>query len=143
MNPKDLFYPLLAALCYSTNPIFIKFGLRISNEPLLGACIGMVASTVAYVGYFLLSGQLRDLFTPPGWVTWYFVVAGLCSTLGMFSFFAAHQYIPASIVASLVATAPLVTMTLSHFALKGMERISRADMLGTVLIVAGVVLLVS
>jgi uncharacterized membrane protein len=143
MNLKDLFYPLLAALCYSTNPIFIKFGLRISNEPILGACIGMVASTIAYVSYFLLSGQLRDLFTLPSWVTWYFVVAGLCSTLGMFSFFAAHQYIPASIVAPLVATAPLATITLSHFLLKGMERISRADVLGTMLIVAGVVLLVS
>lgn len=143
MNLQDLLYPLLAAFCYSTNPIFIKFGLRISNEPILGACIGMVASTVAYVGYFLLSGQLRDLLTLPGWVAWYFVVAGLCSTLGMFSFFAAHQYIPASIVAPLVATAPLVTITCSHFALKGMERISRADVFGTVLIVAGVVLLVS
>lgn len=143
MNPKDVLYPLLAALCYSTNPIFIKFGLRISNEPLLGASIGMVASTVAYVGYFLLSGQLRELCTLPGWVTWYFVVAGLCSTLGMFSFFAAHQYIPASVVAPLVAAAPLVTMTLSHFTLKDVERISRADVLGTVLIVAGVVLLVS
>jgi uncharacterized membrane protein len=143
MNLKDLLYPLLAALCYSTNPIFVKFGLRISNEPILGACIGMVASTVAYVGYFLLSGQLRDLFTLPGWVTWYFIVSGLFSTLGMFSFFAANQYIPASVVAPLVATAPLVTITLSHFLLKGMERISRADVFGTTLIVAGVVLLVS
>jgi uncharacterized membrane protein len=143
MTPKDLFYPLLAALCYSTNPILIKFGLRISNEPLLGACIGMVASTVTYGGYFLLSGQMRELFGMPKWVMWCFIAAGLCSTLGVFSFFAAHQYIPASIVAPLTAAAPLVTVTLSHFTLKGEERVSCADALGTVLIVAGVILLVS
>lgn len=143
MTFRDLFYPLLAALCYSTNPILIKFGLRISNEPLLGACIGMTVSTVVYLGYFLVSGQGSALFGLPRWVSVYFGLAGLCSTLGVFAFFAAHQYIPASVVAPLTAAAPLVTVALSHFTLKGVERISTTDVAGTVLIVAGVVLLVS
>jgi len=143
MSLKDLLYPLLASLCYSTNPILVKLGLRISNEPLLGASIGMVASTVVYAVYFLLTGQGRDLVIVPRWVGWYFAVAGIFSTLGMFSFFAAHQYIPASVVAPLISAAPLVTLTLSHFALKGMERVTLADALGTVLIVAGVILLLS
>ena len=143
MKLEDLFYPLLASLCYSTNPILIKFGLRVSNEPLLGACIGMTASTIVYLVYFLLTGQFRELFAIPRWVGVYFIFAGLCSTLGVFSFFAAHQYIPAAVVAPLTAAAPLVTMTLSHFTLKGVERISTSDIIGTGLIVAGVVLLVS
>jgi DME family drug/metabolite transporter len=143
MSPKDLLYPLLAALCYSTNPILIKLGLRISNEPLLGACIGMVASTVVYAGYFLLTGQLRDLLAVPRWVGWYFVLAGVFSTLGMFSFFAAHQYIPAAVVAPLTSAAPLVTLTLSHFALRGVERVTRTDAVATLLIVCGVILLLS
>ncbi|MGE0822798.1 MAG: EamA family transporter [Candidatus Binatia bacterium] len=143
MTSRDLLYPLLAALCYSTNPILVKLGLRISNEPLLGAAIGMVASTVVYGAYFLLSGKVRDLRAVPGWVGWLFTVAGLCSTLGMFSFFAALQYIPATVVAPLVAVAPLVTLTLSHFLLHEVERITTMDVVGTVLIVLGVVLLVS
>ncbi len=143
MTFRDLIFPLLAALCYSTNPILIKFGLRISNEPLLGACIGMTASTVAYLGYFLLSGQVRSLFGLPLWVNVYFALAGVCSTLGVFSFFAAHEYIPASVVAPLTAAAPLITVALSHFTLKGEERVSVADAIGTVMIVLGVVLLVS
>lgn len=143
MTLRDLLYPLLASLCYSTNPILIKFGLRISNEPLLGACIGMIASSVVYLIYFFLTEQMRDLATLPRWVSGYFVFAGLCSTLGVFSFFAAHQYIPAAVVAPLTAAAPLVTMTLSHFTLKGVERISTADVAGTILIIGGVVLLVS
>jgi drug/metabolite transporter (DMT)-like permease len=143
MNFKDLLYPLLAALCYSTNPILVKLGLGISNEPLLGACIGMSASTVAYIGYFLMTGQMRELFTIPRWVGWYFALAGIFSTLGVFSFFAALQYIPAAVVAPLTAAAPLVTLTLSHFLLRGVERISTTDVASTVLIVIGVVLLVS
>jgi uncharacterized membrane protein len=143
MSLKDLIYPLLAALCYSTNPILVKLGLRISNEPLLGACIGMVASTVVYVLYFLLTGQRRDLFTLPRWVGWYFAIAGIFSTLGMFSFFAALQHVPAAVVAPLTSAAPLVTLTLSHFALRGVERVTPADAAGTVLIVLGVILLLS
>jgi len=143
MNLKDLTFPLLASLCYSTNPILIKFGLRISNEPLLGACIGMGASTVVYVAYFLMTGQTRELLSVPRWVGWYFALAGICSTLGLFAFFAAHQYIPAAVVAPLTSAAPLVTLTLSHFTLKGIEQVTTADVAGTVLIVTGVILLLS
>ncbi len=143
MKPRDLLYPLLAALCYSTNPVLVKMGLRISNEPILGASIGMLASTVVYVVYFFGTGQTRDLFRMPRWVGWYFALSGLFSTLGVFSFFAALQLIPAAVVAPLTAAAPLVTLTLSHFLLKEMEQVTRADIVGTVLIVLGVVVLVS
>jgi uncharacterized membrane protein len=143
MSFQDLLYPLLAALCYSTNPILVKLGLRISDEPLLGAGIGMVASTIAYMVYFLATGQGRDLLTIPRWVGWYFALAGICSTLGIFSFFAALQYVPAAVVAPLTSAAPLVTLILSHFTLRGVEHITRADVVGTVLIVLGVVLLLS
>ena len=143
MSLRDLFYLLLAALCYSTNPILVKLGLRISNEPLLGAGIGMGASTVVYVVYFLLTGQGRDLFAVPRWVGWYFALAGICSTLGVFSFFTALQYVPAAVVAPLTSAAPLVTLTLSHFTLKGVEHVTLVDAFGTALIVLGVILLLS
>jgi drug/metabolite transporter (DMT)-like permease len=42
----------------------------------------------------------------------------------------------------LTAAATLVTITLSHFLLKEMERITLYDIAGTVLIVVGIVLLV-
>ncbi len=142
MNPKDLLYPLLAALCYSTNPIMVKLGLQSSNEPLLGAAIGMSASTVVYLVYFLGAGRLQELFAIPRWVGWYFAASGLCSTLGVMSFFASLQYIPASVVAPLTGAAPLVTLTLSYFLLKEVEHITTADITGTLLIVLGVVLLV-
>ncbi len=141
MNTKDLLYPLLAAICYSTNPVMVKLGLRSSNEPLLGAAIGMTASTIVYLVYFLGAGRIRELFAVPQWVGWYFAASGLCSTLGVMSFFASLQYIPASVVAPLTGAAPLVTLTLSHFLLKEMEQVTRADVAGTVLIVVGIVVL--
>ncbi len=142
MNSKDLFYPLLAAICYSTNPIMVKLGLRSSNEPLLGAAIGMTASTVVYLVYFLGAGRTRELFAVPQWVGWYFAASGICPTLGIMSFFASLQYIPASVVAPLTGAAPLVTLALSHFLLKEVERVTFYDIVGTMLIVVGVVVLV-
>src|SRR4029077_11267506 len=96
---------------------------------------------IVYLVYFLGAGRGRELFAVPQWVGWYFAISGLCSTLGVFSFFAALQHIPAAVVAPLTAAAPLVTLTLSHFLLKEMERITSADVFGTMLIVLGVVLL--
>jgi drug/metabolite transporter (DMT)-like permease len=142
MNSKDLLYPLLAALCYSTNPVMVKLGLQSSNEPLLGAAIGMTASTIVYLIYFIGAGRMRELVAMPQWVGWCFAASGLCSTLGVMSFFASLQYIPASVVAPLTGAAPLVTIALSHFWLREMERVTFYDMVGTVLIVLGVILLV-
>ena len=81
MKTKDALYPLLAALCYGTNPILAKLGLHLSNEPLLGACIGIVASTIVYTTYFFLSGQGQDFVVLPRQAGWYFGLAGMVSTL--------------------------------------------------------------
>ena len=74
MNLKDAIYPLLAAVCYSTNPILAKLGLRISNEPLLGACIGMLASAVVYSVYFFWqrTGPAAVRHAPCGWLVFWF-----------------------------------------------------------------------
>ena len=142
MNLRDALYPLLAAVCYSTNPILAKLGLRISNEPLLGACIGMVASALVYIAYFFGSGQGRQLLAMPRAAGWYFGLAGLATTIAIFTMFGALQYLPAAIVAPLTSAAPLITLGLSHLVLHGIERVTRSDVIGTMLIVVGVIVLV-
>ncbi len=143
MKTKDVVYPLLAALCYGTNPILAKLGLHLSNEPLLGACIGIVASTIVYTAYFFLSGQGHDLVALPRQAGWYFGLAGMVSTLAIFSLFFALERLPASIVAPFISTVPLVTLILSYLILHDVGRVTRADVIGTILIVAGVVVVVS
>ena len=142
MNLKDAIYPLLAALCYSTNPVLAKLGLQISDEPLLGACIGLIASVAVYIMYFFGSGQGQQLLSMPRAAGWYFGLVGLATTIAIFSLFASLQYLPAAIVAPLTSAAPLITLLLSYLVLKDVERVTRSDIGGTVLIVIGVILLV-
>ena len=87
MRTSPLLYPFLAAFCYGMNPILAKLGLQSSNEPVLGACIGILAGLVVYAAYFFASGQAGQLCSLPRRAGVYFGLAGLASTLAIFSLF--------------------------------------------------------
>lgn len=143
MRTSGIIYPFLAAFCYGMNPIMAKLGVQSSNEPLLGACIGIVTSVVVYSAYFFVSGQAEQLNSLPRQAGVYFGLAGLTSTCAIFSLFSALEYLPAVVAAPFLSAVPLVTLLLSHLVLHDVERITKADVAGTVFIVGGVVLLVS
>ena len=143
MRTSTLLYPFLAAFCYGMNPILAKLGLQSSNEPVFGACIGILAGVVVYAAYFFASGQAGQLFSLPRRAGVYFGLAGLASTLAIFSLFFALEYLPAVVVAPLTSVVPLVTLVLSHLVLHDSERITKADVAGTIFIVGGIALLVS
>ena len=46
MRTNVIIYPFLAACFYGAHPIMAKLGLQLSNEPLFGACIGIVTGVV-------------------------------------------------------------------------------------------------
>ena len=69
------------------NPILAKLGLHLSNEPVLGACIGIVASAIVYTTYFFLSGPGHYLVALPRQAGWYFGLAGMVSTVAIFPCF--------------------------------------------------------
>lgn len=74
---------------------------------------------------------------------WYFGLAGMVSTLAIFSLFFARERLPASIVAPFISIVPLVTLILSYLILHDVGRVTRADVVGTILVVAGVAVVVS
>ena len=143
MRTIHILYPFLAAFCYGMNPILAKLGLQSSNEPLLGACISIIAGVVVYAAYFFASGRAGQLFTLPRRAGVYFGLAGLASTLAIFSLFFALEYLPAVVAQAFTSVVPLVTLVLSHLVLHDSERITKADVAGTIFIVGGIVLLVS
>jgi len=142
MKKIDILSPLLAALCYGTNPILVKKGLQISNEPILGASIGMVIGSISYLLYFCATEQIRDLLTINRKSFFFFSLAGISQSFAIFSFYLALRSQTAAVVAPLTATGPLITLLLSHFLLKEAERVTWRDGVGTVFIVLGVILII-
>ncbi|MBI4639717.1 MAG: EamA family transporter [Candidatus Tectomicrobia bacterium] len=142
MKKFDIVYPLLAALCYGTNPVLVKKGLQISNEPILGASIGAVIGSISYLLYFCATEQTRDLLTIKWRSFLLFSLAGISQAFAIFSFYLALKSQTAAVVAPLTATAPLITLLLSHFLLREAERVTWRDGVGTIFIVLGVVLII-
>jgi uncharacterized membrane protein len=71
---------------------------------------------------------------------YWFMLVGFCNGLGVLAMYAALNAGRVSVVSPLVATYPLVTLTLSAIFLRE-ERFGRRVLLGVALTVAGVVVL--
>lgn len=63
-------------------------------------------------------------------------------TIAIFSLFNSLQCLPAAIVAPLTSAAALITLVLWYIVLQDMERVTRPHIVGTLLIVVGVIIFV-
>lgn len=129
-------------LAWGISPIFIKLGLKGTGAAISGGFISFLAATVL-LGMTLIGRQRRtavDQLTP--------MAAGLFFSAGLFSFSAnlvrylALGLAPASVVTPLVATEPVFMMIFSFIFNRQLEVFSRPVIFGSILVVAGTILLV-
>lgn len=139
---KAVLLGLGCGLSWGVTPIFIKLGLKGTGAAIPGAFISFAAATVI-LGLSLMGRQRRvatGQLTAP--------VAGLFFGAGLFSFSAnlvrylALSLAPASVVTPLVATEPIFNMALAFIFNRKLEMFSRPVILGSILVVAGTILLV-
>ena len=131
-----------APLSFGLAFVFRKWGLERFDSSLVGAWVG---STSAFVGIMLLEAgrsrlgsRVKENFRSP---SWWFVGAGVTSTVALLSQFTAFRYLEAWVVGVLQATQALWTIGLSLIFLRQEERID-ASLVGSVaLVVSGVVLI--
>ncbi len=70
------------------------------------------------------------------------IMAGACSGGGVTLTYFALSLTEVIIAAPIIASAPLVTLVLAHLVLRGLERVTWQLVLGTLMIVGGIVLVV-
>ena len=125
-----------AALAWGTDAVLARQGLR-KVPPALGTFLSLCASLVVCLIALAISGPARY---PLQGVLW-FMMIGLCNFLvGRQCNFRATQRLGAARASSLMATAPLVSVTLA-VAFTG-ERLTLPLLAGVLLTVGGVVLIV-
>ncbi len=122
--------------------VFRKWGLERFPSSVVGAFVG---SAAAYVVIVLIEAARRKLaertrsnFTN---VSWWFVGAGVATSLALLSQFQAFKYLEAWVVGIFQATQGIWTIGLSLVFLKSDERIDVALVGSVFLVVAGVVLI--
>ena len=132
---------ILATLCYGIVPVLKKLGTDLGGPAVLGALV-MHATGLALL---LTLGRLLKIE-----LKWHklpvssfvcFVAAGVLQGVGSILTLKALRYAPASVVAPIWNTQPIISFLLTKAMLQGIEVVTLRDGVAAALVVAGVLVL--
>jgi bacterial/archaeal transporter family protein len=132
---------IMATLCYGIVPVLKKFGTDLGGPPVLGALV-MHATGLALL---LTLGRLLKIE-----LKWHklplssflcFVGAGVLQGIGSILTLKALLYAPASVVAPIWNTQPIISFILTKVLLQGIEVVTLRDGVAAALVVMGVLVL--
>jgi len=136
-----LLLPLTSAACFGAVAILRKIGLM-GMTPVFGFAVNVTAALVAYTA-FLVASRQTALMMCRGRSLVYFMIAGVAENVGVFLLLEGLSLGTVSVVAPLASVSPIFVLALSFFFLRGIDMLNRRIVVGTLLIVAGVYLIMA
>ncbi len=133
---------VLASVCFGLAPIFAKKGLLSGLNPLYGAAIANATALLFIVLFFVAAQQHKGWASATKQGLMFAVLAGLCNSVALVSYYWAMAIGKVAIVVPITCTFPLFTMVVAYLAMKESEVIDVFTIIGTLLIVIGVILTV-
>ena len=137
-RPRDLLFPLGAAMLASVSQNIRKMGLNSTSEPIIAATVSTATSLFCLFGSVLFSGNMRSIQINRPCLP-YYGGAAVFALIGQLCTFIALNGGQISVVAPLINTTPLFVIGLTALFLRGEEKINRFVVIGVVLLVAGIV----
>ncbi|MDP2601633.1 MAG: DMT family transporter [Deltaproteobacteria bacterium] len=137
-RPRDLWFPLGAAMLASVSQNIRKMGLNSTSEPIIAATVSTATSLFCLFGSVLFSGNVRSIRINRPCLP-YYGGAAVFALIGQLCTFIALNGGQISVVAPLINTTPLFVIGLTALFLRGEEKINRFVVIGVVLLVAGIV----
>lgn len=139
-RPRDLLFPLAAAVFFAAGNVARRYGLVTFPDVTLLEAVALneAAALVALGGYGLVAGR-RDVFAAPKKSYGFFAGSGTITAVALLSLFAALQRGNVALVDPLAATAPLFTTVFAALLLRDLERVTRGIVVGALLVVVGAV----
>lgn len=136
---RSLAFPVLAALCFAIEPVFISWGLAEGVPVVAGLAVMAVAAAVGFLGYLLISLGFPSRARLVGPMRWY-VAAGVASTVALLAYFLALEVAPVVVVVPIIQVSPLVVLVLSSaFLPRGLERVTWDLALAASVVVCGAI----
>ncbi len=131
---------ILSSICFGIAPIFAKKGLMSGLHPFYGATIANTTALVLMIFVALLSGRGRPWksLKPSGLIL--AILSGLCNSIALVSFFWAMSIGKVALVVPITCIYPLFTLLGAYFFMKETEPIDLFTLIGTFLIVIGVIM---
>lgn len=129
---------LLSALAYAVTSVLVRQKVT-QTPPLVGAAISVLSGTIVL-------GAMAAVRREPGLARkkrgiWYFLLAGTLMGLGVATSFVSLSLAPVVMVVPVQSIYPLFTLIFSRLFLGHLERITGQVVLGTILLVVGIVLI--
>jgi DME family drug/metabolite transporter len=139
VRPVQLWLPILSATCFGIVAILRKIGLS-GMAPVPGTAVNVTTALVVFTGFLLASGQ-RGAMVCRGPSLVHFIAAGVTENLSVFLVVLALSFGTVSVVAPLTNVMPLFVIVFSILFLRGIEALNARVIGGSVLIVAGAILI--
>jgi drug/metabolite transporter, DME family len=136
---RYLAFPIAAAWCFGMVQVVRKMGLS-DTGPLFDAALNITAAMVASTAFVAASGKLRMLRCDRSSFL-YFVGGGATENFSVLLVIVALGLGDVSVVSPLSAVSPLFVLVLAFLFPSGARRLTWRVVVGTVLIVVGVILL--
>jgi uncharacterized membrane protein len=134
-------FPILAAICFGINPIFKKIGINAASLPILGAFVTQATALLVMLTFGRFFSVKPKWEPMPSKALALVTFSSLTEALGSLFTFFALIHAPAVLVSPMWRISPLVTFSLVHFTLRGIEVVTLRDGLAAGLIVGGVFVL--
>ncbi|MFC2069751.1 EamA family transporter [Chloroflexota bacterium] len=132
-------FGLGAGIAYGVCNVLIKYSVGEISTPLVGAAVSLLIGTVC-LSVFGMRGIRTDLVKNRKGLV-YMLMAGLAASCGIVASFFALSMAPVVVISPLQGTNPLFALLFSWLFLGRLEKITVRIILGTVLIVGGVILI--
>jgi drug/metabolite transporter (DMT)-like permease len=128
-----------AGLSYGISSVLIRQGVGDIAPPLVGAAIAMLSGTL---GLFVLGGRgVKAGLAESRKAVVLLLCSGLAAACGITSSFFALSMAPVVVISPLQSTNPLFALLWSWLFLGRLERITPRLVLGSILVVSGVILI--
>lgn len=136
--PNGVMLGVLSGAIYSAGYVLRKLGVSYYPVPVVGVAVGSL--TALLINWLILAVQKKVTQVLPALKISLktFFPGGLCTSLGLFSFFYALQLTPVSLTNAITASEPFFIFLLTYFFKHHEESLSPAVVLSTCLIIGGV-----
>ena len=132
-------FSLLAALCWGSSHVLIKFGVSSFTSPLVGATFAIL--TGALVLTTITAKDFGPIFRTQKKGLLFVILAGVASSMGFLFQFIAFSYAPVIVVSPISCTYPIITAGLAHLFLKRTEKVTLRIIIGALCVILGAILI--
>jgi drug/metabolite transporter (DMT)-like permease len=119
-----LLFAIFSAVSFGSARVLRKVGLEVMPDPVVGAFVGILVAVASMIvlnaGRGRMSSVIFASFRERRWKLW---LAGVCSTIGLTTFYTAITLAPLAHVAVIAASETIITLILSAIILRKSERL--------------------